>query len=124
MIRIFATLVALSLAPAAQADGTAPALPEPAAGQSWWGLGSTGILCYQLPCPFHGVFPIARDGTRGKPLSPGDDRDPNLGGPDADLTRIRAAFAAGECLIAEGRLEDDRLLISRIHGHCDPGGAP
>lgn len=122
MIRLSAVLLALFLPFGAHAD----VLPAPAEGQSWWGLGATGILCYQLPCPFNGVFPISRDGTRGRPLSAENERDPNLGGNDANLARIRDAFAAGDCVIAEGRLAGDRLVVSRILGSCEEieGRAP
>lgn len=96
----------------------AEVLPPPAEGQSYWGFGATGIHCYQQPCLWHGIFPVARDGTRGTPLAQANGSGPPLEASMSDRVQISEALAEGGCIIAEGRLEENILTISRILGAC------
>lgn len=94
-------------------------LPMPTEGETFWGLGTTGVLCYREPCPWHGVFPVYRDGRRGRPLSNLDHRQPPpLRADDKDRARIEAAFAEGGCVVAEGHFEGKTLVVRRLLGNC------
>lgn len=111
MIRTIAALVL--------AAGLSEPLPLPAEGETFWGLGSTGIFCYQPPCPWTGIFPIERDGTRGRPLSQFDQRQPPpLRASAADRSRIEAAFAEGDCVVAEAHFEGTIMVVRRLVGDC------
>jgi hypothetical protein len=94
-------------------------LPVPAEGRQFWGLGATGILCYRAPCPWRGVFRIAPDGTRSRPLS-GDDLPgpPPLEASAGDRARIEAAFTDPGCVVAEGHFRGGTLVVARIAGEC------
>jgi len=97
----------------------AEALPVPAEGEEFWGLGSTGMYCYRAPCPWRGVFRIDPDGTRDRPLS-GEDmtEPPPLQASEADRARIEEAFAANGCVVAEGHFEGETLVVARLVGEC------
>lgn len=112
-----AALTAASLALAPQAI-RAEAVPHAPEGLSCWGLWASGILSFQAPCPRHGIFRIDTDGIKGHALSHEDQPDPRLRGEARHLAQVRAAFAAGECLLASGRLEGDVLVIAALHGPC------
>ncbi|WP_313137941.1 hypothetical protein [Paracoccus jeotgali] len=95
------------------------ALPVPAAGEQFWGLGSTGIYCYRAPCPWRGVFRVDPDGTRDRPLSSGDlTAPPSLRASKEDRERIENAFARDGCVVAEGHFEGETLVVKRIAGEC------
>ncbi len=112
---ILAFALALGLTGAAHAE----ILPLPAQGESFWGLGTTGMLCYQEPCPWNGVFPVYRDGTRGRPLSRFDQRQPPpLRADAAARARIEAAFEKGGCVVAEGHFEGETLVVRQLLGDC------
>ena len=107
----------LALAPATGVVGEP--LPLPAAGEAFWGLGTTGIQCYREPCPWHGVFPIGQDGKRGRPLSHLDQRQPPaLDASEGDRARIEEAFAESGCVVAEGHFEGGTLVVRRLLGDC------
>ncbi|MBB1492460.1 hypothetical protein H5395_13125 [Paracoccus sp. MC1854] len=113
------------LAAALLLSGTAPQalepepLPVPAEGEQFWGLGSTGILCYRPPCPWRGVFRIDPDGTGTRPLSGNDlPEPPPLEAGAGDRARIEAAFADSGCVVAEGHFRGDTLVVARIAGEC------
>lgn len=110
---------AMILAATAAQALDAEALPVPAEGEQFWGLGSTGIHCYRAPCPWRGVFRIDPDGTRDRPLS-GDDltKPPPLQASAADRARIEGAFVTQGCVVAEGHFDGETLVVSRIAGEC------
>lgn len=112
---IFAFALTLDLAGAASAE----ILPLPAQGETLWGLGTTGIMCYRAPCPWRGVFPVDQDGTRGRPLSRFDQRQPPpLRADDKIRARIEAAFEGEDCVLAEGHFEGETLVVRRLLGDC------
>lgn len=118
---MFRSILAAALiltATAAQALD-AEALPVPAKGEQFWGLGSTGIDCVRLPCPWRGVFRIDPDGTRDRPLSRHDMTEPPpLKADEADRARIEDAFAKDGCVVAEGHFDGETLVVARIAGEC------
>lgn len=115
--RVLAAALILSAA-SMQALSLEP-LPVPAEGEAFWSLGATGIDCYRLPCPWHGVFRIDPDGTRSRPLSRHDMTEPPpLEANDADRARIEDAFASDGCVVAEGHFEGETLVVARIAGEC------
>lgn len=84
-----------------------------------WGIGHTGLLCYQLPCPWRGVFPIGADGERGRPISQNDQAvPPSLRGQPEDIERISQAYADGGCLTVKARFDGPVLDVDRIIGTC------
>ncbi|RDE09161.1 hypothetical protein [Pelagibacterium lacus] len=94
-------------------------LPLPAEGETFWGLGNTGIFCYRPPCPWTGIFPIERDGSRGWPLSRFDqNQPPPLRASAADRSRIEAAFEEGGCVVAEAHFEGRIMVVRRLVGDC------
>lgn len=114
------TLVAALIltATAAQAFSDEP-LPVPPEGEQFWGLGSIGIDCVRLPCPWRGVFRIHPDGTFDRPLSRNDlTAPPPLQARDGDRGRIEDAFASDGCVVAEGHFEGKTLVVARIGGEC------
>ena len=113
------SILAASLLTGLAAGAKAEPLPLPAEGETFWGLGTTGIQCYRAPCPWRGVFPITPDGKRGRPLSNGDQRQPPpLDAGDGDRARIVAAFADSGCVVAEGHFEGETLVVRRLLGDC------
>ena len=110
---------ALILAATAAQSLDAEALPVPAEGEQFWGLGSTGLYCYRAPCPWRGVFRIDPDGASHRPLSAGDlTEPPPLQSGEADRARIEDAFAGHGCVVAEGHFEGETLVVARIAGEC------
>lgn len=110
-----ALILTATAAPALDAE----ALPVPAEGEQFWVLGSTGIDCYRLPCPWRSVFRIDPDSTRNRPLSRHDMTEPPLlKATEADRARIEDAFANDGCVVAEAHFEGETLVVSRIAGEC------
>lgn len=113
------TALAFALALGLTGAANAEMLPLPTAGETYWGLGTTGIFCYQEPCPWHGVFPINQDGTRGRPLSHVDQRQPPpLRADETARARIEAAFEKGGCVVGEGHFEGETLVVRGLLGDC------
>lgn len=88
-------------------------------------IGSTGVLCYQMPCPWRGVVDLEDPSAdRLRPLWSGD-HIPGLIANPADRQRIASAWAALECLEIEGaiirmatRNKPPKLRVDRILGVC------
>jgi hypothetical protein len=88
-------------------------------------IGSTGVLCYQMPCPWRGVVNLEEPSAdRLRPLWSGD-HIPGLIADPADRQRIVSAWEALECLEIEGAFitlathnEPRKLRIDRILGAC------
>lgn len=88
-------------------------------------IGSTGVLCYQMPCPWRGVVDLEDPSAdRLRPLWSGD-HIPGMIADPADKQRIAAAWAALECLEIEGAIirpaphnEPPTLRVDRIVGAC------
>jgi len=115
------TMLTAVLAVTLVGSAHAEILPLPAEGETFWGLGNTGILCDADPCPRHGVFPIFRDGTRGRPLSSFDKPEPPLlRADDVIRSRIETAFDEDRCVVAEGHYDGEILVVRRLLGDCLP----
>lgn len=115
------TMLTAVLAVTLVASAHAEILPLPAEGETFWGLGNTGIVCDADPCPRHGVFSMHRDGTRGRPLSRFDEPEPPLlRADDVIRSRIETAFGEDRCVVAEGHFEGDTLVVRRLLGDCLP----
>lgn len=88
-------------------------------------IGSTGVLCYQMPCPWRGVVDLEEPSAdRLRPLWSGD-HIPGLIANPADRQRIASAWAALECLEIEGAIirlasqnAPPKLRVDRIVGAC------
>lgn len=112
---VFSLTLILGLAGAARAEQ----LPLPEPGESLWGLGATGISCYQEPCPRYGVFQIHRDGRFELPLSRRNQpQPPPLRADKPDRDRIERSFETGGCVMAEGHFEGRTLVVRRVWGDC------
>jgi len=114
---MLAAVLAVTLVGSARAE----ILPLPAEGETFWGLGNTGIVCDADPCPRHGVFSMFRDGTRGRPPSSFDKLEPPLLRADEVVRRhIETAFSEDRCVVAEGHFEGEILVVRRLLGDCLP----
>jgi hypothetical protein len=112
---VFSLTLLLGLAGAARAE----LLPLPEPGENLWGLGATGIMCYQEPCPRYGVFRIYQDGRFELPLSRrNQSQPPPLRADERDRARIDWAFETGGCVMAEGHFEGRTLVVRRVWGDC------
>lgn len=114
---VFAFVLAVCLTGGANAE----ILPLPSEGETFWGLGSTGLTCTAEPCVRHGIFSIQRDGTRGVPLSDVEQpQPPDLRANDLIRTRIESAYEEGRCVVAEGHFEGPVLVVRQLLGECLP----
>jgi len=77
-------------------------------------VGSTGILCYQAPCPWRGIAQADGD---GKPLWWGDEL-PEMVADAGDRQRIAAAWEAFECVLVEGAFNGTTLSVQQVVGNC------
>ena len=113
----------LAVAALAVLSGGAPAAPVPEldaapAHDGLFRVGTTGILCYQEPCPRRGIVPVdAEDPGRWRPIWSGA-KPPALQGSAGDQRHIAAAWADGGCLIVGGFFVEETLHVRQIHGDC------
>lgn len=92
---------------------------SPAQEDRLWGVGTTAWLCYRPPCGWRGVFPVAEDGTRGRPLTIHDQPQPPLmSGDPVELAHIRRTYLDHGCLLVEGHWQDRWLVVRRVVGDC------
>lgn len=113
-----AFIVALVTANSAMAGSLEPT-------SSRLGIGGTGVFCYQLPCPWRGVFDLTDPlADRLRPLWSGQNI-PDLIATEEDKERITIAWEALECLEIEGaiitaptRTAPPVLRVDRILGAC------
>jgi hypothetical protein len=81
-------------------------------------IGPTGVYCVRAPCPWRGVTRLdAERRPVGRPLWAGE-RLPVIVARDADRQRIMEAWRTSGCLVAEGRLEAEQLVVRRVVGPC------